>query len=80
MSQKAKKPVMSPSQIVTLLAIVVAVIVAAYGAASKNVLLEAISVGALGGLIHEVAQSNGMVIIPKPARSVAMSILADYSA
>jgi hypothetical protein len=69
MSQKAKKPVMTSSQIVTLFAIIVAVILAAYSAISGNVLLAAISVGALGGIVHEVAQSNGKVIVPKPGEN-----------
>ena len=66
MSQKPKKRVVTLSQIGTFAAIVIAVVVAAYGVTSSNVLLTAISVGAVGGLVHEVAQSNGKVIVPKP--------------
>jgi hypothetical protein len=61
-----KKSPITPAQVATVLSIIIAIFVASVAVVTKNVLVTAISVGALGGIVHEVAQSSGKVIIPKP--------------
>ncbi len=60
-----KKPAISSSQWVTLASIIIAVIIGWVAVIEKNVLITAITVGALGGIVHELAQSSGKIIVPK---------------
>jgi molybdopterin-binding protein len=51
-------------QIVTVFALAATVIIAVLGFNAQNVLVTSIAVAALGGIVHEIAQTNGTFMLP----------------
>ena len=54
----------SHAQLASVLSILATVVLAWVSFATNNVLLAPIFLGAMGGMIHEIAQSNGKFILP----------------
>jgi hypothetical protein len=50
---------------VTVIALVTTVFLVSYASRFNDILVAAISCGALGGIVHEVARSNGRFVLPK---------------
>ena len=48
----------------TIIAIIVLILFLVWGLQSQNFLLAAICIGAMGGLVHEIAQSGGRYMLP----------------
>jgi len=62
----ASVPTPSPrmSVVLTLIATAVIAVMAAWAGSTDNVLWTAVTVGAIGGLVHEIAQSKGTAFFP----------------
>lgn len=51
-------------QIATVLSLAITLVIAVWGYSINDALLTSIAVGALGGLVHEIAQTGGVFMLP----------------
>jgi hypothetical protein len=59
-----KSSVVTVNQIVSLIAIVAVVVAAGLSAVTNHASITVVLVGAIGGLVHEIAQSSGKYVLP----------------